>query len=189
MPNVNRPQAVLADRDERLVLPGELGATPDSPAKRLGKLRMNFSHRRRYVASAEFAPTRWRRRSAEDWRTPVSRTWVGLSAQSLIGRRMVERTRVRCRVCRTAAPITVLWAVGDTCPRCSGPLYTARQRPPARIIAAHGAAAVLEGQAFADVPLKQRRDRVVGIENEAGRGQRPLREPIIEPHRRGERAR
>lgn len=42
---------------------------------------------------------------------------------------MVERIRVRCRVCRTAAPLTVLWAIGDTCPRCSEPMYTARQRP------------------------------------------------------------
>lgn len=42
---------------------------------------------------------------------------------------MVERARVRCRVCRSAVPVTVLWAVGDTCPCCSQPLYAARRRP------------------------------------------------------------
>ena len=35
---------------------------------------------------------------------------------------MVERARVRCPVCRSAVPVTVLWAVGDTCPCCSQPL-------------------------------------------------------------------
>lgn len=42
---------------------------------------------------------------------------------------MVEQARVRCPVCRSAVPVTVLWAVGDTCPRCSQPLHAARRRP------------------------------------------------------------
>jgi len=41
---------------------------------------------------------------------------------------MVERALVRCPACRSAVPVTVLWAVGDTCPRCSEPLYAARRR-------------------------------------------------------------
>jgi hypothetical protein len=42
---------------------------------------------------------------------------------------MVDRIRVRCRVCRSSVPVTVLWAVGEACPRCSQPLYVARRRP------------------------------------------------------------
>jgi hypothetical protein len=41
----------------------------------------------------------------------------------------MERARVRCCVCRSVVPITVLWAVGDTCPCCSQPLQAARRRP------------------------------------------------------------
>ena len=42
---------------------------------------------------------------------------------------MVERARVRCPVCRSAVPLNVLWAVGETCPRCSQPLHAARRKP------------------------------------------------------------
>lgn len=41
---------------------------------------------------------------------------------------MVERARIRCPVCRSAVPLSVLWAVGDTCPRCNKPLHSARER-------------------------------------------------------------
>jgi hypothetical protein len=40
---------------------------------------------------------------------------------------MVDRIRVRCSVCRSAVPVTVLWAVGDICPHCSQPLRSARR--------------------------------------------------------------
>lgn len=40
---------------------------------------------------------------------------------------MVDRIRVRCSVCRSAVPITVLWAVGGICPRCSQPLRSANR--------------------------------------------------------------
>ena len=36
--------------------------------------------------------------------------------------------RVRCSVCRSAVPVMVLWATGDTCPRCSLPLNVAHAR-------------------------------------------------------------
>jgi hypothetical protein len=42
---------------------------------------------------------------------------------------MVERARVRCSVCRSAVPVAVLWAVGESCPQCSQPLYAACRRP------------------------------------------------------------
>ena len=41
----------------------------------------------------------------------------------------MERAQVRCPVCRSVVSVTVLWAIGDTCPRCSQPLYAARRRP------------------------------------------------------------
>ncbi len=40
----------------------------------------------------------------------------------------MERAQVRCPVCRSVVSVTVLWAVGDTCPCCSQPLYAARPR-------------------------------------------------------------
>ncbi len=51
---------------------------------------------------------------------------VGLG---LVGEAMVEQARVRCSVCRSAVAVEVLWAVGETCPHCSQPLYAARRRP------------------------------------------------------------
>ena len=42
---------------------------------------------------------------------------------------MVEQVRARCPVCRSAVPVEVLWAVGDTCPRCAQLLHAARRRP------------------------------------------------------------
>jgi len=41
---------------------------------------------------------------------------------------MVESTYVRCSVCRSVVSVTVLWAIGDTCPGCSQALYAARRR-------------------------------------------------------------
>lgn len=42
---------------------------------------------------------------------------------------MVDRARIRCPVCRFAVPVTLLWAAGDVCPRCSQPLlYTSARR-------------------------------------------------------------
>jgi hypothetical protein len=41
---------------------------------------------------------------------------------------MVEPALVRCSVCRSVVSVTVLWAIGDTCPRCSQPLHAARRR-------------------------------------------------------------
>ncbi len=35
---------------------------------------------------------------------------------------MFDRVRVRCRVCGSAVPATVLWATADTCPGCLNPL-------------------------------------------------------------------
>jgi len=31
---------------------------------------------------------------------------------------MVERAQVRCSTCRSPVPRIVLWAIGDSCPRC-----------------------------------------------------------------------
>ncbi|HME01876.1 MAG TPA: hypothetical protein VKG38_02460 [Solirubrobacteraceae bacterium] len=60
-----------------------------------------------------------------------------LTKPSLLGE--VERGRVRCSVCRSALPVTVLWAVGESCPRCSGELHACRRHttgvPPARTVA------------------------------------------------------
>ncbi len=42
---------------------------------------------------------------------------------------MVERARIRCPSCRSALPVTVLWAVGNVCPRCSRVLDYASGRP------------------------------------------------------------
>ena len=42
---------------------------------------------------------------------------------------MVERARIRCPICRSALPVTVLWAVGNVCPRCSQALDYASGRP------------------------------------------------------------
>jgi len=42
---------------------------------------------------------------------------------------MIDRIGVRCPVCRSAMPIVLLWAVGETCPRCSRPLDAASRRP------------------------------------------------------------
>ena len=44
-------------------------------------------------------------------------------------RLMIDRIGVRCPVCRSAMPIVLLWAVGETCPRCSRPLDAASRRP------------------------------------------------------------
>ena len=44
-------------------------------------------------------------------------------------RLMIDRIGVRCPVCRSAMPIVLLWAVGETCPRCSRPLHDANRRP------------------------------------------------------------
>jgi hypothetical protein len=41
----------------------------------------------------------------------------------------MERAQVRCPVCRSVVSVTVLWAIGDTCPCCSQPLSAARRRP------------------------------------------------------------
>ncbi len=35
---------------------------------------------------------------------------------------MLDRVRIRCRVCGSAVPATVLWAIAETCPRCLQPL-------------------------------------------------------------------
>ena len=42
---------------------------------------------------------------------------------------MIDRIRVRCPACRSAVPVSVLWAVGETCPRCSQPMNSARRLP------------------------------------------------------------
>lgn len=41
---------------------------------------------------------------------------------------MVERSQVRCPVCRSVVPAMLLWAVGDSCPRCHQALYVRGQR-------------------------------------------------------------
>ena len=41
---------------------------------------------------------------------------------------MIERIRVRCPTCRCTLPLTVLWAVGEVCPRCSQRVNAARRR-------------------------------------------------------------
>jgi hypothetical protein len=37
---------------------------------------------------------------------------------------LLERSRIRCPVCRSAVPIAAVWATGDHCPRCLEPLDT-----------------------------------------------------------------
>jgi hypothetical protein len=44
-------------------------------------------------------------------------------------RLMIERIGVRCPACRSAMPIVLLWAIGETCPRCSRPVESASRRP------------------------------------------------------------
>lgn len=67
---------------------------------------------------------------ADDGRGRVQGTWIGSSELSLLGEAtIVERARIRCSICRSAVPVTVLWAVGESCPRCSRPLYAAYRRP------------------------------------------------------------
>ena len=34
--------------------------------------------------------------------------------------------RLRCPVCRSVVPVTLVWALGDSCPRCSEPLRAAQ---------------------------------------------------------------
>jgi hypothetical protein len=50
----------------------------------------------------------------------------------------VERGFVRCSVCRSTVPVTVLWAVGESCPRCAGALHACRRHaagvPPAKTV-------------------------------------------------------
>ena len=47
---------------------------------------------------------------------------------------------VRCPACRSVASVTVLWAIGDTCPRCSARLCpqahrgVSRRRMPDRVL-------------------------------------------------------
>lgn len=41
---------------------------------------------------------------------------------------VLERAVIRCSSCRSAVPLTVLWAVGHTCPSCNRPLRVARRR-------------------------------------------------------------
>ena len=41
---------------------------------------------------------------------------------------MLDRGRVRCPVCKSTVPLAVLWAAGDTCPRCASRVDTARRR-------------------------------------------------------------
>jgi hypothetical protein len=40
----------------------------------------------------------------------------------------MPRTQVRCPVCRSVLPAVALWTAGEVCPRCNGPLYSARRR-------------------------------------------------------------
>ena len=56
---------------------------------------------------------------------------------------MPERIRVRCRACGCVVPVTVLWAIGDTCPHCSQPMTAAprRRRRDSVVIAALNASA------------------------------------------------
>lgn len=37
--------------------------------------------------------------------------------------------RLRCPICRSVVPITLVWALGDSCPRCSEPLRAAALIP------------------------------------------------------------
>ena len=47
--------------------------------------------------------------------------------------------RLRCPVCRSVVPITLVWALGDSCPRCSEPLHAAQApRTPRRKRARQG---------------------------------------------------
>ena len=41
---------------------------------------------------------------------------------------MIDRIGVPCPVCRSAMPIVLLWAVGETCLRCSRPRDAATRR-------------------------------------------------------------
>ena len=50
-----------------------------------------------------------------------------------------------------------------------------------------GATPLLKDQPLAGVPVEQLGDRVLGLQDEARRGQRTLAHPGVEPHRRGER--
>jgi hypothetical protein len=43
---------------------------------------------------------------------------------------MVERSQVRCPVCRSVVPAMLLWAVGDACPRCHQALHVRGQDGP-----------------------------------------------------------
>ena len=63
----------------------------------------------------------------------LGRKPVGSSRRRPLWERlMIERIGVRCPVCRSALPILLLWAVGETCPRCSRPLDVARHSPEQR---------------------------------------------------------
>ncbi len=41
---------------------------------------------------------------------------------------MLDRVRVRCGVCGSTTPATVLWAIADTCPACLNPLHVPADR-------------------------------------------------------------
>jgi hypothetical protein len=65
--------------------------------------------------------------------TDEGRGWVRgnldwLVGQSLLGEVIVEEARVRCSECRSAVPVSLLWAVGEICPRCSQSLNAVPRR-------------------------------------------------------------
>ncbi len=39
---------------------------------------------------------------------------------------MFERAKVRCAVCRSSAPVLLVWVAGDVCPRCGSALKVKR---------------------------------------------------------------
>lgn len=86
--------------------------------------------RRARVASAWSCSSGWRRRRLQMMGAAGCKEPDRLLGLSLLGEAtIVERARVRCSTCRSVVPLTVLWAVGESCPRCSQPLYAANRRP------------------------------------------------------------
>ena len=60
---------------------------------------------------------------------------------------MLERTKIRCPICRSPVPALVVWAAGDKCPRCSTALTLGRRSEPGHDARSRGGVVVAPARA------------------------------------------